>query len=101
MIFLQYFFIFSFLLFLIGLWGVLLIKNNLFFLFLAFEILFLGLSLAFIGSSIYFYDLFLQLLIFYLILIFAIESAVGLSLVIIYFKYKGSITYDYFHQLKG
>lgn len=93
--------IFSTILFIIGIIGLYLTKKHAIMLLISIELLILAVNINFIISSIYLDDI--QGIIYSLISLTsaASESAIGLALLIIYYKIKGSISLDLISYLKA
>ena len=77
--------------FIIGLLGITLNKNNILVILMCLELVLLSLNLNFINFSIYFDDLYGQLFSLFILTVAAAESAIGLAIIIIYFRIKKSI----------
>lgn len=100
MITLQHYLILSSVLFVIGLVGILK-RKNLLMLFFATEILLNAVNIGFAAISKFYSDLTGQMFAFFIIAVAASEVAVGLGLLILWYKKKGSISLDTLQQLKG
>jgi NADH-quinone oxidoreductase subunit K len=81
----------NFFLFFISLIGVITNRRNLLIILMGIELNLLSLNLSFILFSIYFDDLHGQLFSLFILAIAASESAVGLAVIIIYYRVRGSI----------
>lgn len=93
--------LFFFLLFLIGIFGIVLNRKNLLTLLMSIELLLLAINLLFIFSSLAL-DSFLGMsFAFFVLLVAAAESAVGLSLLVAYYRVKGSIAIQHISLLRG
>ena len=79
------------LLFFIGLIGVILNRRNILIILMCVELLLLSLNMNFILFSVYLDDLYGQLFSFFILTIAAAESAIGLAIIIIYYRIRGSI----------
>jgi hypothetical protein len=90
-----------FILFLIGVLGIVLNRKNLLTLLMSIELLLLAINLIFIFSSLHNDSLFGQLFAFYVLVVAAAESAVGLSILVAYFRTKGSIAIQFINLLRG
>jgi len=88
------------LLFSIGLVGVLR-RKNLLMLFFATEILLNATNIAFVAIGHYYGDLTGQMFAFFIIAVAASEVAVGLGLLIVWFKRTNSIDLDTMTTMKG
>ena len=84
----------NFFIFLIGLLGITFNKNNILIILMCLELILLSLNMNFISFSIYFDDLYGQLFSLFILTVAAAESAIGLALIIIYFRIKKSISMD-------
>jgi NADH-ubiquinone oxidoreductase chain 4L len=83
---------FSLSLFLIGILGFLLNRKNIILLIISLEIMLLSVTLLFLISSYGFNDSIGQTLGIYIIAIAGAESVIGLSILIAYYRLKGSIS---------
>jgi NADH-quinone oxidoreductase subunit K len=81
----------NFFLFFISLIGVVTNRRNLLIILMAIELNLLSINLSFILFSIYFDDLYGQLFSLFILAIAASESAVGLAVIIIYYRVRGCI----------
>jgi len=97
---LNHYLVLSTILFAIGLVGVMR-RKNLLLLFFATEILLNAVNVAFAAISHYYGDLTGQMFAFFVIAIAASEVAVGLGLLIVWYKRHGSIDLDALATMKG
>jgi NADH-quinone oxidoreductase subunit K len=97
---LNHYLVLSTILFAIGLVGVMR-RKNLLLLFFATEILLNSVNIAFAAISHYYGDLTGQMFAFFVIAIAASEVAVGLGLLIVWYKRHGSIDLDALATMKG
>ena len=79
------------LLFFIGLIGVILNRRNILIILMCVELLLLSLNMNFILFSVYLDDLYGQLFSFFILTIAAAESAIGLAIIIIYYRIRGRL----------
>jgi NADH-quinone oxidoreductase subunit K len=100
MIAMEHYIILSTLLFAIGMYGVI-IRKNLLMLFFATEIMLNAVNVALAAISNYYGDLTGQMFAFFIVAIAASEVAIGLGLLIIWFKRHGSIDLDTLKSMKG
>jgi len=75
----------------IGLLGVILNRRNILIILMCIELLLLSLNMNFILFSVYLDDLYGQLFSFFILTIAAAESAIGLAIIIIYYRIRGNI----------
>jgi NADH-quinone oxidoreductase subunit K len=79
-------------LFIVGLFGIVFNRRNVLIILMCIELLLLSLNLNFIIFSVYFDDLYGQLFSLFILTVAAAESAVGLAIIIIYYRIRGSIS---------
>jgi NADH-quinone oxidoreductase subunit K len=89
---LQLFLFFGFLLFLIGFLGLAINKKNLITILLSLEIIALSLSLLYLFLGVFFGNNFGFVVALIIMSIAAAESAIGLSLLVVYFRLKKSLS---------
>ena len=97
---LNHYLVLSTILFSIGLVGVMR-RKNLLMLFFATEILLNSVNIAFAAISHFYGDLTGQMFAFFIIAIAASEVAVGLGLLILWFKRRNSINLDTLESMEG
>jgi NADH-quinone oxidoreductase subunit K len=86
--------------FLIGIVGMVINRRNVLIILMCIEMALLGLNLNFILFSIYFDDLYGQLFSLFILTVAAAESAIGLAIIIIYYRLRGAILMDQIDVLK-
>ena len=79
-------------LFIISLIGIVVNRQNILITLMCIELVLLSLNLNFIVFSIYLDDLYGQLFSLFILTIAASESAIGLAIIIIYYRIRGSIS---------
>lgn len=90
----------NFLLFFIGLVGMVINRRNILIILMCIEMVLLSLNLNFIVFSVYFDDLYGQLFSLFILTVAAAESAIGLAIIIIYYRLRGSILIEQTNILK-
>ena len=100
MITLTHFLILTGLLFAIGLVGVMR-RTNLLMLFFSTEILLNAVNIGFVAVSKYYGDFTGQMFAFFIIAVAASEVAVGLGLLILWYKRNGSVDLNSLQMMKG
>ena len=90
----------NFFLFLMGLIGIVMNRKSILIILMCIELILLSLNLNFILFSVYFDDLYGQLFSFFILTVAAGESAVGLAIIIIYYRVRGSISISQQNLLK-
>lgn len=89
------------LLFLIGTFGILLNRRNILIVLMCIEIILLSVNLNFIVFSIYLDDFLGQMFSLFVLTVAAAESAIGLAILILYFRLMGNISISEVATLKG
>jgi NADH-quinone oxidoreductase subunit K len=95
------FFFTCFYLFVFGLLGMFLFKNNILIVLMSIELILFSINLNFIFFSLYLDDFIGQIFSLFIITVAAAESAIGLALLIVYYRIKGIIAIDFIKNLKG
>ena len=88
-------------LFVIGILGIFITRRNIIVILMSIELTLVSINLLFIFFSIYLDDIYGQIFSLYILTISACESAIGLSLLVIYYRLRGVILIDYINSLKG
>lgn len=89
------------LLFGIGLVGILLNRHNLIVLLMCVELLLLAVNTNFIAFSHYLHNFDGQVFVFFILTVAAAEAAVGLSLLVVLYRHRGTIDIHKMDTLKG
>jgi len=88
-------------LFFIGCFGTLSTQNNLVFMFLSIEIIFLSVISVCVVSSVFYGDVTGQIFVLCVLTVTAAESAIGLALLTLLYKIRGTIAYSFVNLIKG
>jgi NADH-quinone oxidoreductase subunit K len=91
----------NFFLFITSLIGIAINRRSVLVILMCIELMLLSLNLNFILFSVYFDDLYGQLFSLFILTVAAGESAVGLAIVIIYYRVRGSISIGQTALLRG
>ena len=86
---------FSLVLFLIGILGFVLNRKNIILMLIAIEIMLLSITFLILVSSLSFDDILGQTLSVYIIAIAGAESAIGLGILVAFYRLRGSIAIEY------
>lgn len=92
---------FSFIIFVTGLWGMALNKKNVITIIMSVEILLLGANLNFIIFSVFLDELKGQVFALLILTVAASESAIGLAILVIFYKKHQTIDFDFIYGLHG
>lgn len=88
-------------LFFIGIFGIILNKRNILLILMCIELILLSVNLNFITFSIYLDDFYGQIFSLFILTIAAAESAIGLAILISYYRVRGKIDINQVSTLKG
>ena len=88
-------------LFFISLFGVVLNRKNIIILLMALELMFLSINLQWIVFSVFLDDMVGQLFALYVLTVAAAESAIGLAILVVYFRLRGTIGVEGINLMKG
>jgi len=86
---------------LVGLWGIFVIPFNLITILISLELLLLAASLNFIIFSIYLSDLIGQIFVLLILTVAGAESAIGLAILLSFYRLRGEITISSLISLKA
>jgi len=87
--------------FTIGIIGIFLNRKNVIIILMSIELILLAVNINLVSFSIYLQNLVGQVFAMFILTVAAAESAVGLAIIIIYYKNKGSINVEQISSLKG
>lgn len=85
----------------IGIVGIFLNRKNIIIILMCIELLLLAVNINLVSFSIYTQDLVGQVFTMFILTVAAAEAAVGLAIIVIYYKNKGSIHVEQINSLKG
>ena len=88
-------------LFALSIVGIFLNRRNLIVLLMAIELMLLSVSMNFVAFAHYLGDLHGQVFVFFILTVAASESAIGLAILVLLFRTRGSARADAMGQLKG
>ena len=91
----------SAIIFSIGVVGVFLNRKNVIIILMSIELMLLSVNINLVSFSIYLQDLVGQVFTMFILTVAAAEAAIGLAIIVIYYKNKGSIDVDEINSLKG
>nr|YP_007890801.1 NADH dehydrogenase subunit 4L [Seculamonas ecuadoriensis]AGH24496.1 NADH dehydrogenase subunit 4L [Seculamonas ecuadoriensis] len=88
-------------LFMIGLSGIFLNRKNIIIMLMSIELILLSVNINFIIFSVYLDDLLGQLFALLVLTVAAAESAIGLAILVVYYRVRGTIAVEYINLMKG
>ena len=89
------------LIFVIGVMGIFLNRKNVIIMLMSIELILLSVSINFVTFSAFLGDLFGQVFVMFVLTVAAAESAIGLAILMIYFRNRGSIAVEDVNTMKG
>lgn len=101
MIPLSYYLIVSAILFSISLAGIFLNRKNVIVLLMCIELMFLAVNTNFVAFSQYLHQLTGQVFVFFILTVAAAESAIGLAILVVLYRNRGTINVEELDLLKG
>jgi len=87
--------------FAIGVVGIFLNRKNIIIILMSIELILLAVNINLVSFSIYLQNLVGQVFTMFVLTVAAAEAAVGLAIIVIYYKNKGSINVEQISSLKG
>lgn len=91
----------SMILFLFGLSGIFLNRKNIIILLMSVELMLLSINFNFIIFSVFLDDILGQLFALLILTVAAAESAIGLAILVIYYRVRGTIAIEFIDLMKG
>jgi NADH-quinone oxidoreductase subunit K len=91
----------STILFLFGIWGIFLNRKNIIIILMSIELMILAVNLNLLFFSVYIDDLLGQLFALLVLTVAAAESAIGLALLVVYYRVRGTISVEFINLVKG
>jgi NADH-quinone oxidoreductase subunit K len=91
----------SIFLFLLGIWGIFLNRKNIIIMLMSIELMLLAVNLNFVIFSVYLDDMIGQLFAIFILTVAAAESAIGLAILVIYYRIRGTLAVEYINLIKG
>jgi len=87
--------------FTIGIIGIFLNRKNVIIILMSIELILLAVNINLVSFSIHMQDIVGQIFSMFVLTVAAAEAAVGLAIIVIYYKNKGSIDVEQINSLKG
>ena len=87
--------------FTIGIVGIFINRKNIIIILMSIELMLLAVNINLVSFSIYLQDLTGQVFTLFILTVAAAEAAVGLAIIVVYYKNKGSIDVEQISNLKG
>jgi NADH-quinone oxidoreductase subunit K len=101
MIGVQHFLTLSSMLFLVGVFGIFLNRKNIIIILMSIELILLSVNINFVSFSYFLNDLMGQIFTLFILTVAAAEAAIGLAILVCFFRNKGSIAVEDVNVMKG
>ncbi|MCF6327990.1 MAG: NADH-quinone oxidoreductase subunit NuoK [Devosiaceae bacterium] len=88
-------------LFTLGVFGIFMNRKNVIIILMSIELMLLAVNINFVGFSAQLNDLAGQVFVFLILTVAAAEAAIGLAIVVIFYRNRGSIAVDDVNMMKG
>ena len=89
------------LLFTIGVFGIFLNRKNVIVILMSIELILLAVNINFVAFSAYLHDLVGQVMAMFVLTVAAAEAAIGLAILVVYFRNRGTIAVEDVNVMKG
>ena len=98
---LPHYLILAAILFTLGIFGIFLNRKNVIVILMSIELMLLAVNINFIAFSVHLGDLTGQIFALMILTVAAAETAIGLAIVVVYFRNRGSIAVEDVNMMKG
>ena len=88
-------------LFVLGVFGIFLNRKNVIVILMAIELILLSVNINLVAFSAFLGDMAGQVFAMFVLTVAAAEAAIGLAILVIYFRNRGTIAVDDINQMKG
>ena len=91
----------SAIIFSVGIVGIFLNRKNVIIILMSIELILLAVNINLVSFSVFTQDLTGQIFTMFILTVAAAEAAIGLAIIVVYYKNKGSIRVEEINSLKG
>lgn len=88
-------------LFTVGIFGIFLNRKNIIIILMSIELMLLSVNINFVAFSAFAHDLAGQVFTLFILCVAAAEAAIGLAILVVFFRSRGSIAVDDVSELRG
>jgi NADH-quinone oxidoreductase subunit K len=88
-------------LFTLGIFGIFLNRKNIIIILMSIELMLLAVNINFVAFSSFLHDLTGQIFALFVLTVAAAEAAIGLAILVIYFRNRGTIAVEDINLMKG
>ncbi len=85
----------------LGVFGIIINRKNVIVMLMAIELILLSVNINLVAFSAFLGDMVGQIFAMFVLTVAAGEAAIGLAILVIYFRGRGTIAVDDVHQMKG
>tara|TARA_R110002033_G_scaffold82708_2_gene133636 strand:- start:419 stop:724 length:306 start_codon:yes stop_codon:yes gene_type:complete len=97
----EHYLVVSSILFVMGMLGIFLNRKNIIIILMAIELILLAVNINFVAFSAFLGDMTGQIFAMFILTVAAGEAAIGLAILVIYFRQRGTIAVDDVNRMKG
>lgn len=98
---LSHYLIVAAILFTLGIFGIFLNRKNVIIILMSVELMLLAVNINLVAFSVFLQDLVGQVFALFVLTVAAAEAAIGLAILVVYFRNRGSIAVDQINMMKG
>ena len=98
---LSHYLILASILFTIGIFGIFINRKNVIIILMSIELILLSVNINFVAFSSYLGDIFGQVFALFILTVAAGEAAIGLAILVVYFRNRGHINVENINAMKG
>ncbi|MEA3014792.1 MAG: NADH-quinone oxidoreductase subunit [Sphingomonadales bacterium] len=88
-------------LFVLGVFGIFLNRKNVIVILMAIELILLSVNINLVAFSVFLHDMVGQVFAMFVLTVAAAEAAIGLAILVIFFRRQGSIAVDQVNRMRG
>jgi len=88
-------------LFTLGIFGIFLNRKNVIIILMSIELMLLAVNINFVAFSAFLHDLVGQVFAMFVLTVAAAEAAIGLAILVVYFRNRGTIEVEDINMMKG
>ncbi|HEV2264840.1 MAG TPA: NADH-quinone oxidoreductase subunit NuoK [Stellaceae bacterium] len=88
-------------LFTLGVFGIFLNRKNVIIILMSVELMLLAVNINFVAFSAFLHDLVGQVFAMFVLTVAAAEAAIGLAILVVYFRNRGTIAVEDINRMKG
>jgi NADH-quinone oxidoreductase subunit K len=88
-------------LFTLGIFGIFLNRKNVIVILMSIELMLLAINLNLVAFSVFLHDLAGQVFALFVLTVAAAEAAIGLAILVVYFRNRGTIAVEDMNMMKG